>query len=88
MNEEINSGLLQDVRDLEPALSASAADGTDGGTDGSPMKKGDTDGTDAEDQDGTDATDADGTDDTDTDGTDDTDSDGTDDTDTDGTDNA
>ena len=48
MNEEIKSGLLQDVRDLDPAtLSASAADGKDGGQTGDQKKTGgDSDGTD------------------------------------------
>jgi hypothetical protein len=80
MNEEINSGLLQDVRDLDPRpLSASATDGTDADqkvdrdrTDGDSDsgKAGDTDGTDAGDTDGTDSGDSDGTDSGDADGTD------------------
>jgi hypothetical protein len=84
MNEENNSGLLQDVRDLEPAVLAMAADGTDGGSAGSmsvPDHKrgGDSDGTDTQDSDGTDAGDSDGTDaGGDSDGTDAGDSDGTD----------
>jgi len=56
MSEEIKSGLIQDVRDLEPEpLNA--------------QKRGDSDGTDA-DSDGTDSGDADGTDSGDADGTD------------------
>lgn len=87
MNEEIKTGLLQDVRDLEPvALSASAADGTDTGD--QKKKTGDSDGTDTQDSDGTDSGDADGTDKTDSDGTDSGDGDGTDAGDADGTDNA
>ena len=67
MNEEIESGLIQDVRDLEPvALNASAADGTDA----SDQKKHDSDGTDTTDNDGTDSGDADGTDSSDADGND------------------
>jgi hypothetical protein len=74
MNEEINSGLLQDVRDLDPnALHANPADGTDGdkkadhdrtdsGGDTDGDTGGDTDGTDSGDSDGTDSGDADGTD--------------------------
>jgi hypothetical protein len=91
MSEEIQSGLLQDVRDLDaPAYNAAAADATDG-TDGQKMpgkKKGDGDGTDATDGDGTDGTgDNDGTDGGDSDGTDGGDSDGTDGAgDSDGTD--
>lgn len=73
MNEEIESGLIQDVRDLEPAaLNASPADGKD-----SADPKRDSDGTDAQDNDGTDSGDADGTDSADADGTD-GDGDGTD----------
>jgi len=74
MSEDINSGLLQDVRDLEPhALHASPADGTDGD------KKADSDQTDG---------DSDGDNGADTDGTDSGDSNGTDTGDADGTDNA
>jgi len=96
MSEDINSGLIQDVQDLDPAvLSASAgdtgstpggkprdSDGTDGG--------GDSDGTDGTgDSDGTDKKgDSDGTDGGDSDGTDGGDSDGTDGGDSDGVDNA
>ena len=66
MNEEIESGLIQDVRDLEPvALQAAPGDGKDPSD-----QKGDSDGTDAEDSDGTDSGDADGTDDGEGDGTD------------------
>jgi hypothetical protein len=80
MSENINSGLIQDVRDLDiHKMSASAADGTDadtkvdrdrtdGDTDGD--KAGDTDGSDAADTDGTDGGDSDGTDAGDADGTD------------------
>ena len=75
MNEEIESGLIQDVRDLEPvALNASPADGTDAADQ---KRSGDSDGTDAKDSDGTDSGDADGTDSGDADGTD-GDGDGTD----------
>ena len=75
MNEEIESGLIQDVRDLEPAaLNASPADGKDGADQ---KRGGDSDGTDAQDNDGTDSGDADGTDSADADGTD-GDGDGTD----------
>ena len=64
MNEEIESGLIQDVRDLEPVpLHA--------------QQRGDSDGTDTSDNDGTDSGDADGTDSSDADGTD-GDGDGTD----------
>ena len=60
MNEEIKSGLIQDVRDLDPvALNASPADGTDAADQKS---GGDSDGTDTKDNDGTDSGDADGTD--------------------------
>ncbi len=70
MSEEINSGLIQDVRDLETVTyHVGDSDRTD--------KKGDSDGTDAEDNDGMDSGDADGTDSGDADGTD-GDSDGTD----------
>lgn len=71
MSEEINSGLLEDVRDLDPhVLQASPADGTDGDrkadsdrTDGdSDGDSADSDGTDSGDSDGTDSGDADGTD--------------------------
>jgi len=76
MNEEMQSGLIQDVRELDAVVMyASPTDGTDGDQ----KRTGDSDGTDAQDNDGTDAGDADGTDNTDTDGTDgDGDSDGTD----------
>jgi hypothetical protein len=83
MNEEIQSGLIQDVRDLEPTpLHASPADGTDAANEKRP---GDSDGTDAEDDDGTDSGDADGTDSEEGDGS--GDADGTDEA-GDGTDNA
>lgn len=77
MNEEINSGLIQDVRDLEPRMATAGADsdGTDSAAPG--QKRGDTDATDA-DADGTDGADTDGTDNGDSDGTDNGDSDGTD----------
>ncbi|HEX6094721.1 MAG TPA: hypothetical protein VF432_00250 [Thermoanaerobaculia bacterium] len=85
MNEEIQSGLIQDVSDLEPsALHASPADGTDATNQ---KRGGDSDGTDAQDDDGTDSGDADGTDNGDGDGTDNGDADGTD-GDGDRTDNA
>lgn len=75
MNEEIESGLIQDVRDLEPvALNASYTDGKDAADQ---KRGGDSDGTDAQDNDGTDSGDADGTDSADADGTD-GDGDGTD----------
>lgn len=88
MSEEIRTGLLQDVRELEPlAFSASAADGQDGGT--MPGKKdSDADAADKSDADGTDSGDSDATDRGDSDGTDAGDSDGTDRGDADGTDNA
>ena len=74
MNEEIESGLIQDVRDLEPvALNAAATDQRDGGKDTVPpehIRGGDSDGTDTKDNDGTDSGDADGTDSGDADGTD------------------
>lgn len=74
MNEEMESGLIQDVRDLDPvAIHAQ-------------QRTGDSDGTDAQDNDGTDSGDADGTD-GDGDGTDSGDADGTD-GDGDGSDNA
>ena len=67
MNEETQSGWIQDVRDLDaPVMHASPADGTDGDQ----KRTGDSDGTDAQDNDGTDAGDADGTDNTDADATD------------------
>jgi hypothetical protein len=67
MNEEMESGLIQDVRELDPvALNASAGDGTDAAD----QKRGDSDGTDTQDNDGTDSGDADGTDSGDADGTD------------------
>jgi hypothetical protein len=93
MSEEIRTGLLQDVRDLDGrAISASAADGTDGG--GAMMPKKDHDAADKSDADGTDTDsdakdrDSDGTDAGDSDGTDAGDADGTDKGDSDGTDNA
>ena len=73
MNEETQSGLIQDVRDLEPvALNAAPADQRDGGKDTIPPEhiRGDSDGTDTTDNDGTDSGDADGTDSSDADGTD------------------
>jgi hypothetical protein len=74
MSEEINSGLLQDVRDLDPhALSASPADGTDGdkkADQDNTDSGGDTDGDTGGDNDGTDSGDSDGTDGGDADGTD------------------
>jgi len=73
MSEEINSGLLQDVRDLEPRSYSAAGPDKKDGTD-----KADTDSTDGGDSDGTDKADTDGTDGGDTDGTDGGDSDGTD----------
>lgn len=92
MSEEIRTGLLQDVRDLDNrAMSASAADGTDGGA---MMPKKDQDAADKSDADGTDTDsdardrDSDGTDSGDSDGTDSGDADGTDKHDSDGTDNA
>jgi hypothetical protein len=90
MSEEIRTGLIKDVRDLDPqALAAAAADGTDGGAmmpkkDHDKSDKSDADGTDTDsdatdrDSDGTDAGDADGTDSADADGTDSADADGTD----------
>jgi hypothetical protein len=83
MSEDINSGLIQDVRDLDShAMHASPADGTDGD------RKADSDGTDrGGDTDGDTGADNDGTDSGDSDGTD-SDSDGTDSGDADGTDNA
>lgn len=79
MSDEIRSGLLEDVKDLEPR----SMGGVSGG--GSTPKMTDTDRTDA-DQDGTDAGDSDGTDAGDADGTDAMDADGTDAGDADGTD--
>lgn len=77
MSNDIESGLIQDIRDLDAnPLSALPGDGTDAGD----QRKGDTDGTDA-DTDGTDSGDSDGTDGG-------GDSDGTDAGDADGTDNA
>jgi hypothetical protein len=88
MNEEVESGLLQDVKELDAVAYATAADGTDGArTVPDQKKKGDSDGTDGTDGDGTDGQDTDGTD-GDTDGTDSGDADGTDGGDSDGTDNA
>ncbi|MGZ5440386.1 MAG: hypothetical protein ACXW5U_03595 [Thermoanaerobaculia bacterium] len=76
MNEEIKSGLVEDIRELDPvALAATPGDGTDTKDQ---KRGGDSDGTDAQDNDGTDAGDADGTDNGDADGTDKTDGDGTD----------
>lgn len=75
MNEEMESGLIQDVRDLDPAALHAQ------------QRPGDSDGTDTQDNDGTDSGDADGTDAQDGDGTDSGDADGTD-GDGDGTDNA
>ena len=88
MSDEIRTGLLQDVRELDPrTLSASAdADGNDGSM--APGGKNDRDTTDGSDADGTDAGDSDATDKGDSDGSDATDSDGTDGGDADGTDNA
>ena len=84
MSNDIESGLIQDIRELDPKpLSAMPGDGQDTGG----QRKGDTDSTDA-DTDGTDSGDTDGTDGADTDGTDGGDSDGTDAGDADGTDNA
>jgi hypothetical protein len=79
MNEEIESGLLQDVRELDAAAISVVADkdGTDG-TVPDQKKKGDSDGTDGTDGDGVDTGDSDGTDSGDADGTDGKDSDGTD----------
>lgn len=91
MSDEIRTGLLQDVRELDPrTLSASAdADGNDGSMAPGGKKKHDGDSTDASDADGTDAGDSDATDKGgDSDGSDKTDSDGTDGGDADGTDNA
>jgi hypothetical protein len=68
MNEEIESGLIQDVRDLEP--SAFAAAPGDAKDTADQKRAGDSDGTDTKDNDGTDSGDADGTDSGDTDGTD------------------
>jgi hypothetical protein len=84
MSNDIESGLIQDIRNLEPNQLSSMGDGSDTGDQ---KKKGDTDGTDA-DTDGTDSGDTDGTDAGDTDGTDGGDADGTDGGDSDGTDNA
>ena len=68
MNEEMESGLIQDVRDLDPlALNATPGDGTDTADQ---KRGGDSDGTDTQDNDGTDSGDADGTDSGDADGTD------------------
>ena len=52
MNEEIESGLLEDVHDLDPVALAPV----------SPIRAADSDGTDTADDDGTDTGDADGTD--------------------------
>jgi hypothetical protein len=73
MSEEIHSGLLQDVRDLEPPTWKVAGPDHKDKVDG-----GDTDGTDGGDTDGTDGGDTDGTYGCDTDGTDGGDTDGTD----------
>ncbi|HEY0371486.1 MAG TPA: hypothetical protein VGD79_05770 [Thermoanaerobaculia bacterium] len=80
MNEEIESGLIEDVRELDAAAIHAADPQRTGG---------DSDGTDTQDNDGTDSGDADGTD-GDGDGTDAGDADGTDGGggDGDGTDNA
>ena len=73
MSEEIDSRLIQEVRDLEPRSYSAAGPDHKDGTDGA-----DTDGADGGDTDGTDGGDTDGTDGGDTDGTDGGDSDGTD----------
>ncbi|HYH05776.1 MAG TPA: hypothetical protein VEK11_01840 [Thermoanaerobaculia bacterium] len=71
MSNDIDSNLIQDIRELDPrSLSAMAGDNTDA----SDQRKGDTDGTDNSDSDGTDGDEPEG----DTDGTDAGDSDGTD----------
>jgi hypothetical protein len=60
MNDEIESGLIQDVRDLEPEplhAQKSDSDGTDADNDGT--DSGDADGTDSGDADGTDSGDGD-----------------------------
>lgn len=76
MSNDIESGLIQDVRDLDPKpLSASAGDATDTTDQKTP---GDSDNTDTGDSDGTDNGDSDGTDSGDSNGTDKSDSDGTD----------
>lgn len=86
MSDAIRSGLLHDVKDLEPRVLASAADTTDsGGASPDQRRGGDSDASDA-DADGSDASDTDATD-GDSDGSDAADADGTD-GDADGTDNA
>lgn len=84
MSHEIRTGLLHDVRDLDPhAISASATDGQDSGA-MMPRKDLDADQTDKSDADGSDNDsdasdrDADGSDSGDADGTDKGDADGTD----------
>ncbi len=85
MSTEIESGLIQDIRELD-AISYSASPADADGSDAT-KRGGDGDGTDGSDGDGMDGEDSDGTDGGDSDGTDGEDSDGTD-GDSDGTDNA
>lgn len=84
MSEEVRSGLIQEVSDLDSPLLAMSGDLKDSGTSHSDQKKGDSDSSD-HDADGSDS-DSDGSD-SDSDGSD-SDSDGSDSADADGTDNA
>jgi hypothetical protein len=87
MSDEIRSGLLHEVKDLEPRVLGATGDAKDAGSPEADRTKGDTDGTDGADADGTDGGDTDASDSADADGTDSADADATD-GDSDGTDKA
>jgi hypothetical protein len=82
MSEEMNTGLIQDIHELDPAVIAMMAEGEDVPE----WKLADADGTDSEDTDGTDGGDDDGTDDGDEDDGDGEDGDAADEDDGDGDD--
>ena len=90
MSDEIRSGLLDDVQDLDPR--SMAGSGVGGGSTPGTRTDTDQDASDTADADGTDGADADGSDASDADGSDsdsdasDSDSDGSDASDADGTD--
>lgn len=80
MIDEIRSGLLEEVKDVNPRSMTGSGDVKDSGASSPDQKRGeDADGTDGgADSDGSDASDSDGSDASDADGTDSADADGSD----------
>lgn len=88
MSDQIRSGLLKDVKELDPTMVMTAGDVKDSGGMSPDQKPGaDRDSAD-QDADGSDSGDTDASDKADTDGSDSSDADGSDGSDADGTDNA